>query len=119
MSNTFHNLRRRREDAVIVVGMVSIDAFTGRVLVAANIATNIATIINVLPVVDVATMPRLPKFPTRTEVPAGMCPEISAAAAASVAPNSLGAARACMRGLARSQGCASQRRALIAIAAAW
>eukprot|EP00959_Pyramimonas_sp_CCMP1952_P271051 5666888-Pyramimonas_sp.AAC.1 len=48
-------------------------------------------------------MPRPPKSPTRTEVPAGSCPVVSATAAASVAPNELGQcarehARACAAG---------------------
>eukprot|EP00959_Pyramimonas_sp_CCMP1952_P431259 9032322-Pyramimonas_sp.AAC.1 len=66
--------------------------------------------------VDDAMIPRRPKTPTRTEVPAGRCPAVSATAAASVAP---AAARASMRGLARPQSCTSQLQAAIPIAAAW
>eukprot|EP00959_Pyramimonas_sp_CCMP1952_P286988 6001605-Pyramimonas_sp.AAC.1 len=62
-------------------------------------------------------IPRPPKSLTRTELPTGKCPAVSANSAASVAPNWLAAARASMRGLARPQRCASQHRALSAIAA--
>ncbi len=45
MSNSIRNLHRRREDAVIVVGMISIGAVTGRAVVAVSIVTSIVTII--------------------------------------------------------------------------
>eukprot|EP00959_Pyramimonas_sp_CCMP1952_P409192 8575546-Pyramimonas_sp.AAC.1 len=60
--------------------------------------------------------PRPPKWPTRTEVPAGKCPAVSAAASAT--PNHLAAARASTRGLARPRSRAGPRQALIATAAA-
>eukprot|EP00959_Pyramimonas_sp_CCMP1952_P443667 9287858-Pyramimonas_sp.AAC.1 len=58
MSNSFQNLHHRREDAVIVVGVINIGAVTGRAVVAVNIVTSIATIIIVSTVVDVAMIPR-------------------------------------------------------------
>eukprot|EP00959_Pyramimonas_sp_CCMP1952_P224065 4684967-Pyramimonas_sp.AAC.1 len=96
MSKSFHNLHHRREDAVIVFGTISIDARTGRAFVVVSIVTSIVTIIIVSTVVDVAMIPRPPKAPTRSEVPAGMCPAVSATAAASVSPNWLATARACL-----------------------
>eukprot|EP00959_Pyramimonas_sp_CCMP1952_P380615 7974424-Pyramimonas_sp.AAC.1 len=70
MSNSLHSLHRRREDAVIVVGASSIGAVTGRAVVAVSIVASIATIIIVSTVVDFAMIPRPPKSPIRTEVPA-------------------------------------------------
>eukprot|EP00959_Pyramimonas_sp_CCMP1952_P106261 2221842-Pyramimonas_sp.AAC.1 len=64
-------------------------------------------------------IPRPPKSPTRTEVPAEKCPAVSAAAATSVSPNSLAAVHASVRGIGRPQRCTSQHQTLIAIAAAW
>eukprot|EP00959_Pyramimonas_sp_CCMP1952_P343847 7202353-Pyramimonas_sp.AAC.1 len=71
MSNSFQNLHRRREGAVIVVGAISIGAVTGRAVAAASIATNLAITITASILADVAMIPRPPKSPTRTEVPAG------------------------------------------------
>eukprot|EP00959_Pyramimonas_sp_CCMP1952_P227886 4765011-Pyramimonas_sp.AAC.1 len=42
-------------------------------------------------------IPRPPKSPTRTEVPAEKCPTITASSAASFAPNKLAAVRESMR----------------------
>eukprot|EP00959_Pyramimonas_sp_CCMP1952_P389094 8152481-Pyramimonas_sp.AAC.1 len=85
MSNSFQHLHHRREDAVIVVGVISIRAVSGRAFVGVNVITNIATIIIVSTGVDVVMIPRPPKSPTRTEVPGGKRPAVSATAAASVA----------------------------------
>eukprot|EP00959_Pyramimonas_sp_CCMP1952_P379549 7950506-Pyramimonas_sp.AAC.1 len=71
----------------MVVGVIGICTVTGRVVVVVIIAISIATIISASTVVDVAMVPRPPNSPTRTAVPAGMCPAVSATAAASVAPN--------------------------------
>eukprot|EP00959_Pyramimonas_sp_CCMP1952_P370297 7755129-Pyramimonas_sp.AAC.1 len=88
MSNSFQNLHHRRDDAVIVVGVISIGAVTGCPVVAVSLVTSIATIIFASAVVDVAMIPLPPKSPTRTEVlPAGMCRAVSATAFASVAQN--------------------------------
>eukprot|EP00959_Pyramimonas_sp_CCMP1952_P290997 6087121-Pyramimonas_sp.AAC.1 len=64
MSNFFRNqdLHHRREDAVIVGGVISIGARTGRAVVAVNIVASIATIIIVSTVVGVArAFPREPE----------------------------------------------------------
>eukprot|EP00959_Pyramimonas_sp_CCMP1952_P376442 7885095-Pyramimonas_sp.AAC.1 len=95
MSNSLQNLHHRRDNAVTVVGVISIGAVTGCLVVAVSIVANIATIIIVSTVVDVAMIPRPPKTPTRTEMPAGVCR--AATAFASVAPNQLAAARASTR----------------------
>eukprot|EP00959_Pyramimonas_sp_CCMP1952_P475397 9504163-Pyramimonas_sp.AAC.2 len=63
MSNSPRNRRHRREGAVIVAGVISIGARTGRAVVFVNIATSIATIIIVSTVVGVAMIPRPPKSP--------------------------------------------------------
>eukprot|EP00959_Pyramimonas_sp_CCMP1952_P047506 991476-Pyramimonas_sp.AAC.1 len=67
--------------------MISIGARTGVTVVGANIATSIATIIIVSTVVDGAMIPRPPKSPIRSDMPAGIRPAVSATAAASAAPN--------------------------------
>eukprot|EP00959_Pyramimonas_sp_CCMP1952_P141746 2966626-Pyramimonas_sp.AAC.1 len=66
---------------------MNIGARTGRAVVVVNIVTTIAAMIIVSIFVDVAVIPRPPKSPTGTEMSAGMCPAVSGAAAASVAPN--------------------------------
>eukprot|EP00959_Pyramimonas_sp_CCMP1952_P021749 458030-Pyramimonas_sp.AAC.1 len=64
----------------------SIGAVTGFAAVVVNIVASIVTIIIAHTIVDVVMTPRAPNTPTRTEVPAGICPAVTATAAASVAP---------------------------------
>eukprot|EP00959_Pyramimonas_sp_CCMP1952_P088643 1854734-Pyramimonas_sp.AAC.1 len=44
MPNSFPNLHHRREDAVIIVGVLSVGAASGRAVVVANITTSTGTI---------------------------------------------------------------------------
>eukprot|EP00959_Pyramimonas_sp_CCMP1952_P435905 9127867-Pyramimonas_sp.AAC.1 len=81
MSNSFRKVHHRHEDAVIVVGAISIGAHSGRAFVVVNIATNIAMITIASTIVDVAMIPRSTKSPTRSEMPSGACPMVSATAA--------------------------------------
>eukprot|EP00959_Pyramimonas_sp_CCMP1952_P364353 7629974-Pyramimonas_sp.AAC.1 len=77
MSNSFKSPHHRREDAVIVVGVISIGAVTGRAAVIAVIVTNISINITASNVADVAMILCPPKSPTRIQVPAGKCPAVN------------------------------------------
>eukprot|EP00959_Pyramimonas_sp_CCMP1952_P319056 6675574-Pyramimonas_sp.AAC.1 len=67
--------------------MIRIAAVTGREVVVVNIVTSIATSFIVSTGVVVAMILRPPRPPSRTKVRVGMCPAVSASAAASVAPD--------------------------------
>eukprot|EP00959_Pyramimonas_sp_CCMP1952_P399178 8364433-Pyramimonas_sp.AAC.1 len=69
MSNSLQNLHRRREGAVIVVGMIRLGAVTGLAVVFVIIVTSIVAIIIASTVVDVAIIPRPPNSSIRIEVP--------------------------------------------------
>eukprot|EP00959_Pyramimonas_sp_CCMP1952_P176156 3681065-Pyramimonas_sp.AAC.1 len=81
-SNSSQDLHRERKDAVAVVVAISSGAVIGCAVVTFTMVTSSATIIAASTVVDVANIPRPPKSPPRTEVPAGKCPADSATAAA-------------------------------------
>eukprot|EP00959_Pyramimonas_sp_CCMP1952_P200598 4195855-Pyramimonas_sp.AAC.1 len=74
LSHAFQNHDHRREDTVIVIGVINIGAVIGLAAVIVIIATMIATIVIVYIIVDGTMIPRPPKSPVRTGVPAGKCP---------------------------------------------
>eukprot|EP00959_Pyramimonas_sp_CCMP1952_P462454 9483289-Pyramimonas_sp.AAC.1 len=73
MSNSFN----AKTSSSLSVSVVNIGTVIGLIA---------ATLIIGSTVVGVPMIPRPPKPPTRTEVPAGKCPAVSANAAATVAP---------------------------------
>eukprot|EP00959_Pyramimonas_sp_CCMP1952_P137218 2871231-Pyramimonas_sp.AAC.1 len=59
-ANSFPSLRHRRENAVIIAGVISIGAVTGRAIVVVIIVASIVTRIIASTVVDVDMIPRPP-----------------------------------------------------------